>query len=63
MVYIGFAKQTNKLMARIICRHFKHCAPIVITKNKCEIYQFTKPTQITIIKIKKRDIKILKKSK
>lgn len=61
MVYIGFAKQTNKLMARIICRHFKHCAPIVITKNKCEIYQFTKPTQITIIKIKKRDIKILKK--
>lgn len=41
------------------CRKFKHCAPIVIKKNRCEMYQFTKPNQITIIKIKQRDIKIL----
>ena len=59
IIYIGFSTKTNKILARIFCHHFKHCAPIVITKNKCELYQFTKPSDITIIPIKKRDFKIL----
>ena len=42
-----------------MCRHFKHCAPVVVNKNKCEIYQFTQCGQITIIPIKYRDMKIL----
>lgn len=59
IIYIGFSIQTHKLIARIVCRKFKHCAPIVIKKNRCEIYQFTNKNQITVIKIKQRDIKIL----
>lgn len=59
IIYIGFSKRTHKIIARILCRNFKHCAPMVITKNKCEIYQFTSHKKITVIKIQKRDIKIL----
>ena len=59
MIYIGFSTKTHKLCAYMFCHHFKHCAPIVITKNKCELYQFTKPHQITIITLTKRDLKIL----
>ena len=59
IVYIGFSTKTHKILARIFCYHFKHCAPVVIKKNKYEIYQFTKTNKIKIIPIKKRDIKIL----
>ena len=61
MIYIGFSIRTHKTIARIMCKQFKHCAPVVITKNKCQIYQFTKRNQITLIKIKVRDIKTLEK--
>ena len=59
IIYIGFSTKTHKIFARIFCRYFKHCAPVVITKNKCEIYQFTRANKINVIPIKKRDIKIL----
>ena len=59
IIYIGFSTKTYKTLARIVCRRFKHCAPVVVTKNKCKIYQFTKTNKITIINVKKRDIKIL----
>ena len=59
-VYIGFSIRTHKIFARIFCNKFKHCAPVVVTRNKCEIYQFTKRNKITVIRIKKRDLKILK---
>ena len=61
IIYIGFSTKTHKILARIICKNFKHCAPVIITKNKCKIYQFTKTNKITIINVKKRDIKILEK--
>ena len=60
ITYIGFSTKTHKILARILCHRFKHCAPIVVTKYKCEIYQFTKRKNITVIRIKKRDLKILK---
>lgn len=59
IIYIGFSTKTYKILAHIVCRKFKHCAPVVLTKNKCKIYQFTKTNKITIINVKKRDIKIL----
>ena len=59
IIYIGFSTKTHKILARIFCRHFKHCAPVVIKTNKCEIYQFTNIKKINIITIKERDIKIL----
>ena len=60
MIYIGFSKNTNKLLSKILCRNFRHCAPILVTKEKCIIYQFIKYKQIRTIPIKKRDLKILK---
>lgn len=59
IIYIGFSTKSHKILARIFCRKFRHCAPIVIHKNRCEMYQFTNSKQINIIKIKRRDIKIL----
>lgn len=59
IIYIGFSTKTHKILARIFCRHFKHCAPIVIKKNNYKIYQFTNRKTINIITIKRHDIKIL----
>lgn len=59
VIYIGFSTKTHKIFARIFCRTFKHCAPVVVTKDKCEIYQFTNINNINVITVKKRDIKIL----
>jgi len=57
--YIGFSPRTHKVIAHIFCKKFRHCAPIISARNRCKIYQFTNPHNITIIPIKKRDIKIL----
>jgi len=59
IIYIGFSNRSHKLIARIFCRHFKHCAPVIIDKNKCNIYQFTTINNIKIVPVKKRDLKIL----
>lgn len=61
IIYIGFSTRTYKISARIICRQYKHCAPVIIKKNSYEIYQFTKSGQITVIPIRHQDIKILEK--
>ena len=61
IIYIGFSTKSHKILARFFCRKFRHCGPIVIHKNRCEMYQFTNSKQISIIKIKRRDIKILMK--
>lgn len=59
MICIGFSTQTHRLYARILCRHFRHVAPILITKNKCIIYQFTERNKITLICIRHKDLHIL----
>ena len=59
IIYIGFSSHTHKFISRILCKHFKHCAPVIVSQDKCEIYQFTKPGQITVIPIQQRDLKIL----
>ena len=61
MIYIGFSKHTHKLYARILCKKFRHCAPIDIDENKCLIYQFVRKNKIVIIPITKRDLSILNK--
>lgn len=60
IVYIGFSKKTHKLHARIICKEYKHCAPVVIIKNQAILYQFVRPFHIIALPIKKRDLEILK---
>lgn len=58
-IYIGFSTKTHKTSARLFCKEYKHCAPVIISKNKCEIYQFTNMKDINIIRVKKRDLKVL----
>ena len=60
MLYVGFSTKSHKLYTHILCNHFCHCAPVIITNKKCFIYQFTKLNNVVLIPIKKRDIDILK---
>lgn len=60
MLYVGFSTKSHKIYANILCKHFRHCAPVIITTNKAFIYQFTKLNRVVLIPIKKRDIQILK---
>ena len=48
MIYIGFSKRSHKLYARVLCKNFKHCAPVDIQGNKCLIYQFVHKNKIVI---------------
>lgn len=59
MVYIGFSTKSHKIIAQIVCKHFRHCAPIFIKNNQGIIYQFVSMNNIVKIHIKLRDIKIL----
>ncbi len=59
MIYIGFSIKTHKMFANILCRHFRHVAPIVIIGNKCIIYQFTAPHNISLIATTTKGLKIL----
>jgi hypothetical protein len=60
MTYIGFSTKTHKISARILCHHFKHCAPIVAKYGKYYLYQFTNRNNINVITLKHRDLLILK---
>lgn len=61
MIYIGFSKRSHKIFANMFCRHFKHCAPVIIEKNRCILYQFTNCNNIHKIYLSLRDLKILEK--
>lgn len=60
MLYIAFSSRSHKLYAQILCRKYRHCAPVLMTANKCIIYQFIKRGQIAQISIRPSDINILK---
>ena len=60
MVIIAFSNKTSKILPRIICRHFRHCAPIFRIDNKLIMYQFTNMHNITKIELHNRDIAILR---
>ena len=60
MVIIAFAPNSSKILPNIFCRKFKHCAVIVQHKQDLLMYQFVSLGNIDIIKIKSRDIKILR---
>lgn len=60
MLYIGFSKKSHKLSAKILCKKYRHCAPVLITKEKCIIYQFVSYKKIVPIYIRPYDINTLK---
>ncbi len=61
MIIIAFSNKTSKILPRIFCRGFKHCAPIIINGDKMTMYQFVCRGHIAEIKLSMRDIGILKK--
>jgi len=61
MLYIGFSNYSNKFYAKIFCKKYKHCAPILVNQNNAIIYQFVHINKIVKIKITKNDLKILKR--
>lgn len=60
MLYIGFSNYSNKFYAKIFCKKYKHCAPVLINKNNATIYQFVRANKIVKINIKKSDLRLLK---
>ena len=60
MIYIGFSTKTHRFYARVLCRHFRHTAPILVIGDRCIIYQFISPRQISLIAVRTKDLKILK---
>jgi hypothetical protein len=60
MIIIAFSEHTSKILPRILCREFRHCAPIVRLGNHLVMYQFTNAHKITKIELQNRDIAILR---
>lgn len=60
MIIIAFATNTSKILPRIFCRRFRHCAPIIQSGDKLIMYQFVRRNHISKIQLSMRDIRILK---
>ncbi len=61
MIIIAFAQSTSKILPRIFCRHFYHCAVIVPRGDELVMYQFMRPGRVTCIYLRDRDIRTLRR--
>ncbi|MBE6461240.1 MAG: hypothetical protein E7006_00130 [Alphaproteobacteria bacterium] len=59
MIIIAFSNKTSKILPRLLCRNFRHVAPINVTENNMIMYQFVRPKIIKKISLNMRDIHIL----
>ena len=62
MVIIAFSDKTSKIIPRIACHKFKHCAPIIPCGPDMIMYQFTAPGHVTKIKINMNGIRRLRRN-
>lgn len=63
MIIVAFCTRTSKLLPRIVCRHFKHCAPIVPSGDASKtmvMYQFVHRNKIVPIPITARGLRTLR---
>ncbi|MBR4475362.1 MAG: hypothetical protein IKP05_01620 [Alphaproteobacteria bacterium] len=60
MIIIAFSENTSKILPRILCRRFRHCAPIICNRNNLIMYQFIRHNKIEQINLRTRDIAILR---
>lgn len=61
MIIIGFTAHTSKIIPRILCRRFRHCAVIVPNNRGCLVmYQFVHHGRIAQIQMRVRDLEILR---
>ncbi len=56
MLYIGFSDYSNKTLARMLCKKYKHCAPIIVNTKNIVIYQFVHMNKIVKIIRPKSDL-------
>ncbi|MBR5354530.1 MAG: hypothetical protein IK122_00195 [Alphaproteobacteria bacterium] len=61
MLYIGFSDYSHKILAKVFCNKYKHCAPIIVNKDSIEIYQFVHINKMVKIDIRKKDLQTLEK--
>jgi len=61
MLYIGFSNYSSKCYANILCKKYKHCAPVIINKKDVIIYQFIRINKVAKILVQKNDIKKLER--
>jgi len=59
MLYIGFSNYSSKRYANMLCKKYKHCAPVIINKKEVIIYQFVHMNKVVKIIVQKNDIKKL----
>lgn len=59
MIIFAFSNKTSKKIPQIICKKYKHVAPIVTKGDKLTMYQFIKYGHVEIINLRSRDLKIL----
>ena len=59
---IGFSKKTSKILPKILCKNFRHCA-LILELNKKQ-YLLLNPyfKKINIFLLNKRDLEILKQN-
>ena len=60
MIIIAFSNKTSKILPRILCRRFRHCAPIVRDGKRLVMYQFANLRNITKLELRNRDIAVLR---
>ena len=56
MMIIAFSDKTGKMLPRVVCKKFKHCAPIVRTDCGLVMYHFVRRGHIYKIKLRDCDI-------
>lgn len=59
MIIIAFSDKTSKILPNILCKNFKHCAPIIITGKRIVFWQFVSPNKIKKIQLSENHIKTL----
>lgn len=60
MIIVAFSNKTSKFIPNILCRKFKHVAPIVPHNNKLIMYQFVTRGYVKKMVLQIRDIQILR---
>ena len=62
MIIIAFSDKTSKVLPRLMCRKFKHVAPIAVHNDKLIMYQFVRRNICVKVHLRMKDIKILNKN-
>ena len=63
MVIIAFSVKTSKILPRILCRNFRHCAPVIAGPSPTKsfvMYQFVTHRNIARVTLNSRDMNILR---